>query len=143
MNYWEFGSSRQEVSLRRADPRRCVLRASLLDHARRPCGQQRSGSLTTPGGCRNIWRLLSPQRPQSVHCCADGPGMLPEEYGHHGSALTLRHRRNPEEPEVAEPGEANLSGEEDTVQEQGPARSEGAETESRHGNPCRCLEEET
>lgn len=142
MHHWEFSSSRQEISLPRADPRRYLLRASLLDHARYPCGQHRSGSLTTPDGCRNIWRPLSQQRSQSARCSANGPGMLPEEYGHHRRTLTLRHRRTPEEPEVAEPREANPSGEEDTVQEQKPARSEGTETESRYGNPSRCPDNE-
>lgn len=142
MHYWEFRSSRQEISLRRADPHRYLLRASPLDHARYPCGQHRSGSVTPPDGCRHIWRPL-PQRPQSAPCSADGPRVLPEEYGHHGRALTLRHRRISEEPEVAEPREANPSGEEDTVQEQGPARSEGAETDRRPGNQSRCPDQET
>ena len=144
MNYREFSSSRQGIRLRRADLHGYLLEGSVLDRVRCPRGQHRSGSLTVPAICRNIWHLLSPRRLQSAQGSADGPEAPPGNHGrHHDRALTLRHRRSPEQPDVAEPGEANPPAEEDTAEEEGPAKSEDAEAESRPGNPSRCPGGET
>jgi hypothetical protein len=138
MNYREFSSSRRAICTRRAEPRGYVLEASPRDCAKCPCGQRWNGSRPVPAGCRNISCLIPPQA-QSARCSpGDSEVLRGERSRHHDAALTLRHRRIPEESEVAEPSEAGSPGEEDTAEEDGPVRSEDADAETPHGNPSRC-----
>jgi hypothetical protein len=130
MSYRECGYSRQEMR-----PLGTMLRGHLpetvmLDDAKRPCYQQRSGLLSIPASCRNVCRTRVPGR---APCSMETPAAPPREDGrHHDYALTLRHRRIPREHEAADPEETPE--EADAPEEAGTpeeAEASGAEDDER------------
>jgi hypothetical protein len=60
MSYREFGSSRQAMRPLRTMLRGHLPEAAMLDNVMRPDYQYRNGSLSIPGGCRNICGVPSP-----------------------------------------------------------------------------------
>ena len=119
MSYREVGSSRQEMR-----PLRTMLcghlpEAAMLDNVTRPNYQHRSGSLSIPGGCRNICGVLSPR---SARCSMETPAAPGGERGrHHDHTLALRHRRIPWEHEVPIPEETDTPEEQIRPRKKGPS----------------------
>jgi hypothetical protein len=117
MSYREFGSSRQAMRPLRTMLRGHLPEAAMLDNVMRPDYQYRNGSLSIPGGCRNICGVPSPG---SARCSMDTPASPAGERGcHHDRTLALRHRRIPWEHEVQGPEETGTPEEIDTSEEEG------------------------